>query len=40
MDMCMRELSTETNGTETAVVGYGVASIFATVIFDEELNAR
>jgi len=27
------ELSTETNRIETAVVRYGVASIFATVIF-------
>ena len=35
--MCMWELSTETNRIETAVVRYGVASIFATVEDDEEL---
>ena len=29
--MCMGELSTETNGIEMAVVGFGVATIFATV---------
>ncbi len=37
--MCMWELSTLTNGIETAVVRYEVASIFATVICDEELGA-
>ncbi len=29
--MVMWELSTETNGIETVVVRYGVATIFATV---------
>ena len=32
-------LSTETSGIETAVVRLQVATIFATVLFDEELNA-
>ena len=31
--MCIWELSTETNRIETAVVRYGVATIFATVLF-------
>ncbi len=35
--MCMWELSTETNGIETAVVRYGVATIIATVICDDEI---
>ena len=29
--MYIRELSTDTNGIEMAVVGFGVATIFATV---------
>jgi len=32
--MCMWELSTETNRIETAVVRFGVATIFATVKSD------
>jgi len=35
----MWELSTETNRIETAVVRYGVATIFATVRNDEEVKA-
>ncbi len=37
--MCMWELSTETNRIETAVVRYGVATIFATVEKDAEMVA-
>jgi hypothetical protein len=38
--MCMGELSTETNGIETVVVRYQVATILATVKFGEELYFR
>jgi len=37
--MVMWELSKETNGIETVVVRYGVASIFVTVESDAELVA-
>jgi hypothetical protein len=37
--MCIEELSTETNGIETVVVRYGVATIFATGDFLEEFSA-
>ena len=33
----MWELSTETNGIETVVVRYGVATILATVLFQRNL---
>ena len=36
----MWELSTETNRIETVVVRYGVATIFATVIFRRNLCRR
>jgi len=35
--MVMWELSTETNRIETVVVRFGVASIFATAICDDEI---